>query len=107
MNLIMNANENQLIKPVGYFQFIEKIVAERWPLWGGHPNWQARGEVAARINASRWIADCPLPGCGEAVHTARGLPFFCPNCLNVTNGGYAYQVIFPARQDMIEMILSV
>lgn len=106
MNLIMNANENPLIRPVGYFAFIEQIVAERWPRWGGQIDWRACGEVYARINASRWIVDCPLPGCHEAVHTAPGLPFFCPNCLNVTNDGRAYQVVFPADLEDIERILS-
>lgn len=106
MNLIMNANINPLIQPVGYFRWIEERVAERYPLWGRTPDWRAVGIVAARINAGRWIADCPLPGCNEAVHTAVGLPFFCPNCLNAANGYHAYQVRFPDETSLIEHILS-
>ncbi len=106
MSLIMNATENPLIRPVGYFAFIEGIVRERWPRWDGEIDWRANSVVYARINASRWIVDCPLPGCHEAVHTAPGLPFFCPNCLNVTNYGHAYQVQFPVKLDLIEQVLS-
>lgn len=106
MTLIMNANENPLIKPVGYFAFIQGIVGERWPRWQGRIDWRAQGTVYARINASRWIVDCPLPGCAEAVHTAPGLPFFCPNCLNAGNGGRAYQVAFPPEIGRIEQVLS-
>lgn len=107
MTLIRNAHDLPQVRETGYFHWVADLVFERWPGWEGRIDWVARDVVFAEINASRWIVHCPLAGCNEAIHTAPGLPFFCPECLNMTHGGIAYQVVFPAEMTDIEQVLSV
>jgi hypothetical protein len=79
----------------GWREWFEWVIRGRWPRLTVMPDWSPRGQVFARINAGRWIVDCPVPGCNEATMAMRGMRFVCPNCLNATNEGHAYDVVFP------------
>ncbi len=81
----------------------------RW--WGGVlPKWDTRGEVAAFVNHSRWIAKCPY--CAGALTVGLDEPiFYCVECGMQANGGgpgqpgYAMDVIFPRFWQDIEAVL--
>ena len=46
----------------------------------------SKGELQARINQGRWLVDCPVPGCGNAIIASYREPFFwCWNCGNQGN----------------------
>ena len=52
------------------------------------------GEVSARINHGRWIADCA--GCNSALVIDLGYPFFmCVECGNGYNDGKWLKIILP------------
>ena len=59
------------------------------------------GEVTARINHGRWIADCP--GCNSALVIDLSEPvFMCVECGNAGNGGKWFQVTVPRNRAAIE-----
>ncbi len=61
---------------------------------------EINGEVNARVNQGRWIADCP---CGGAAVVSSKQPFFyCPYCGNAGNGRKWLQVAFPQEKAEIE-----
>ena len=65
-----------------------------------------RGEVSARVNQGRWIVDCPVQGCGNAIIASYQEPvFFCSVCGNVDNPAHWYKVVFPQEHEEIERIL--
>lgn len=67
---------------------------------------EIEGEVLARVNQGRWIADCVVEGCGGAIVVSEVTPlFYCPYCGNADNNGKWYRVIFPAQKQAIEAIL--
>lgn len=55
----------------------------------------------ARVNASRWIVDCPNRFCGSAAQLRPGDGFFCAEC------GTAADVVWPASTDAIEAALML
>ncbi len=56
--------------------------------------------VVARVDAGRWIADCP---CGGAAYVDRDEPiFYCLGCGNRSNDGDARPVVFPDSAEAIE-----
>lgn len=60
--------------------------------------------LPARIDANRWIVDCP--DCGSAEFAFVADPrFLCTNCLNATVGGACRPVTFPRNRDAIEAAL--
>lgn len=59
------------------------------------------GHLAARINAGRWIVDCP--NCKSAVVASfQNAIFICSNCGSPENNGKWYKVLFPADKEDIE-----
>lgn len=53
-------------------------------------------ETVAYVNGSRWVADCPTPGCDAALVVSPDDPrFLCPICWQ----GY-YPVAFPSDDDV-------
>jgi hypothetical protein len=59
------------------------------------------GEVSARINHGRWIADCS--GCNSALVVDLGqLAFMCVECGNSNNGGKWLKIILPKNRKAIE-----
>jgi len=59
------------------------------------------GEVAARVNHGRWIADCP--GCNSAlVVDLSELVFMCVECANAANDGQWFAVTVPSNRKAIE-----
>lgn len=51
------------------------------------------GTVAARLDAGRWLADCPF--CGGAEMVARSAPFFCLSCGMAGNGRRPMTILYP------------
>lgn len=99
---ILTASEHYSVqKSGGYRRFVEMTTTKRWST--ARVNWQTRGKVPAWIGRSFWRVDCPY--CREAVVAEPGQPFFCPNCLMVSNGGMAMEVIFPPERADIERLL--
>ncbi|HQA69622.1 MAG TPA: hypothetical protein PK801_14955 [Aggregatilineales bacterium] len=66
-------------------------------------DWRERGQVLAEVNHGRWIARCPY--CAGAMYVAPGLPFYCVDCLMVSNEGQAMTVVFPEEKERIEALL--
>lgn len=71
--------------------------------WARRPGVQ--GEVAARLEHGRWLADCPYCGGAELVSRRQG-EFFCLSCGMAENGGQAMRAVFPAAREEIEGILA-
>jgi hypothetical protein len=72
------------------------------------PKMEVKGDaVAARIDRSRWLADCE---CGGAEYVDPAHPvFFCCNCGNESNGGFLRPVDFPrdeTRAALESLIIS-
>lgn len=60
--------------------------------------------IPARIDANRWIVDCP--DCGSAEFAFLDDPrFFCTNCLDAAVGGACRPVRFPRNRAAIEAAL--
>lgn len=69
------------------------------------PITNVQGQVLARINEGRWIAECPA-GCGGAlIVTQNPALFICPDCGSPENGNNWYAVSFPAEKTAIERVL--
>lgn len=67
---------------------------------------EVSGQVNARVNQGRWLADCITEGCGGAVVVSRELPlFYCPECANGGNGGKWLNVKLPNNKVAIEVEL--
>lgn len=65
-----------------------------------------KGAVQARVNQGRWLVDCPVAGCGNAIMASYQEPiFFCHICGNVDNPAHWYKVIFPQERKEIEAAL--
>lgn len=65
----------------------------------------AEGAVAAYVNHSRWIAECP-DGCRWAVVASAQTPLFmCGACGNKAVGGKWRTVIFPQDKAAVEFQL--
>jgi DNA-directed RNA polymerase subunit N (RpoN/RPB10) len=59
-----------------------------------------RGWTMARVNWSRWIADCPAPSCTSALQINRGEAWFrCWDC------GEVAEIEWPDYADEVERIL--
>ena len=58
----------------------------------------------ARVNISRWLADCPN-GDGGCLMVEFGHPFMCPYCCNADIGGQWRKVSWPSARGLIERIL--
>ena len=67
-------------------------------LWAGLRGFRVRlgtATVVARIDAGRWVADCPL--CNGAEIVSKSTPiFFCMSCGMASDGGKVRLVTFPA-----------
>jgi hypothetical protein len=87
-----------------YQVFLVANARARWPDAQLNIKWMARGiPVYAEIWRSMWVAQCP--DCPEAIIVEPGEPFWCPNCCNAANGGYARPLIFPDNRTAIEELL--
>lgn len=63
---------------------------------------KAEGEIDARVDCGRWVAECP-DGCLWAVIVSAQTPlFFCPKCRNAKVNGNWRKVVFPADREKIE-----
>lgn len=102
--LIKTASQQQSVKRHGgtYRRFIELIAQSRWD-GQARVNWQTHSFTRAEIARSSWRVECPF--CKEAFVYEPGEPFFCPNCLMVSNEGCAMSVIMPESRAEIERIL--
>lgn len=65
-----------------------------------------RGEVRARLEHGRWVADCPACNGAEVVSRA-AREFFCLSCGNAQNGGQPMRAVFPRDRAKIEAALEV
>lgn len=63
------------------------------------------GTVYARIDAGRWVADCPLCAGSEVVSKAAPV-FFCLSCGMVSDSGRARVVLFPADSAATEALVA-
>lgn len=62
----------------------------------------------ARVSRSRWIANCPMPGCNSRQHVSKDDHlFFCAHCLNEAVGNRTVPVEWPRDVDGIERVLLV
>jgi len=60
----------------------------------------------AHISHSRWVADCPTPGCHAATYVSPEDPrLFCVTCENAAAGGKWVKVEFPENLERIEELL--
>lgn len=85
-----------------YRQWIEKQLALRWR--GAWPCWEVKGYPArAEVIRSDWVAACP--DCAESIVVQAGDPFYCLNCQNVKNDGYARPIRWPHDRDDGERLL--
>lgn len=65
-----------------------------------------QNSVPAYINEGRWVAECPVDGCGGAILVSEKTPLFlCPECGSPENGNNWYAVAFPADKAVIERVL--
>lgn len=60
--------------------------------------------LKARVNAGRWIVDCPTCNSAEYVWPDEPL-FMCTNCWNQTEGNKWRKVDVPVQRETIERIL--
>ncbi len=65
----------------------------------------AKGEVEARLEHGRWIADCPFCNGAEVV-SRQAREFFCLSCGMTANGGQPMRVRFPRERAEIERVLQ-
>jgi hypothetical protein len=64
------------------------------------------GDVTARIDHSRWLADCPH--CNEAWFVSKRYPvLWCAKCRMSANGSNARRVVFPVGSEQVERLLSL
>ena len=59
--------------------------------------------IAARLDAGRWLVDCPL-GCGGAELVSNAEPWFV--CLSCGSGGEWYRVELPSNRADIEVEIT-
>ena len=88
----------------GFVNFIQEYWG-RAGLGRVPPLGNVQGEVSARINEGRWLADCPA-GCGGAlIVTMQPALFICVECGSTENGGNWYTVRLPPNKVAIEAVL--
>lgn len=61
--------------------------------------------VTARIDAGRWVADCPYCAGGEVVSKTAKV-FFCQSCGMVADGGRVRVVVFPEDLKGVEALVT-
>lgn len=67
------------------------------------PERQGETVLPARIDAGRWLVDCPGEHCtGAELADPEDLRFFCTTCLNADVGGQWLRVAFPRNREAIE-----
>lgn len=65
-----------------------------------------RPVVYVRVNAGRWLTDCPFPNCNSAQHASRHDHwFYCARCHNEHVGHVLIPVVWPLEPDAIEQHL--
>ena len=99
---IKEAKDQSVVKRFGgYRAFIERECFERW---GVLPNWivdKDADTLPLIITYSNYAVQCE--DCFECVVIEWDEPFFCPNCLNASNGGLARVVEYPKKKDRNEI----
>lgn len=65
-----------------------------------------KGEVRARLEHGRWIADCPACNGAEVV-SRQAREFYCLSCGNAASGGQPMRVVFPRDRAKIEAVLEM
>lgn len=100
---IQTANDlRNVIMYGGYRRWVEMLVDAHFR--GAKVTWETRGEpVLAQIWRSAWVVSCP--DCPGAIRYEPGEPFFCTDCLNGHNQGYARPVRMPESRQQIESVL--
>lgn len=66
---------------------------------------ETEGEVVARVDWGRWLADCPLCGGAELVSRKAGV-FYCLSCGMADQDGKPMRVLFPDDAEEIEAELN-
>ena len=62
--------------------------------------------LTAFVNDSRWIVECPTPGCGSASIVDSRFPIYlCMFCGNSTTNGAWLRIVFPQSKLGIEIAL--
>lgn len=104
--MILTACQQYSVRMVcrgSYRAFIEREVNLRWN-GQAQVHWHTQGPpVLAWVNRSSWAVNCDV--CLESIIIEPEMPFFCPNCCNIRNGGYARPVIWPEDRMAIEKVL--
>lgn len=105
VKLIRMARHQLVVRRAGnYKTWINTELDNRWV--GARANWKVQGDpVKAFIQRSSWVAKCPEKDCNEQVIVDIDEPFYCPNCQNIRNGGFARPVSFPENREDIERVL--
>lgn len=85
-----------------YKTYINISIDQRWQ--GARATWETKGELITPIIIdSTWVIKCP--DCPEQIIYEPGEPFYCPECQNVKNGGFARPVQMPSDRAEIERLL--
>ena len=86
-----------------YRLYVAKHIKERYRITPAI-EWDApRGNpVSAYILRGSWVVGCE---CLETIYYQPGEAFFCPNCLNATNGHAPRPVLMPDNRQAIEAAL--
>ena len=66
---------------------------------------EIEGEVVARVDWGRWLADCPYCGGAELVSRKTGI-FYCLSCGMADQGGRPMRAVFPDDLEEIEAELT-
>lgn len=66
---------------------------------------EVEGEVVARVDWGRWLADCPFCGGAELVSRTAGV-FYCLSCGMAKQGGRPMRAVFPDGLEEIEAELN-
>lgn len=85
-----------------YKTYINMNLDQRWQ--GARATWETRGDaIMPTVIESTWVIKCP--DCPEQIIYEPGEPFYCPECQNVKNDGYARPVKMPDERTEIERVL--
>jgi ribosomal protein L37AE/L43A len=66
---------------------------------------EVEGEVVARVDWGRWLADCPYCGGAELVSKKTGI-FYCLSCGMARQDGRPMRAVFPDDMEEIEAELK-
>ena len=93
------------LKPESLVDFTSAVWSQRWVRPMPSPE-NVSGVVLAYVNCGRWLANCPVMGCGGAAAISKeDTIFLCVECGNASNDDQWYRVVLPLYADPIEKVL--